>query len=168
MTKLEITTLLLSSALVSGVVTTALTYFFDILKNKSARNFEIKQGAYMKAIASISGISHTTFDYFIKKHSIDNRINPLVVTEFVAAHTRELAPAILVAGEEIQTASKELAPLIIEGANIIEKLNATAKKVEGGYITAEGSDEILLDWRTRIEAVESRLIRAMKQDLGLR
>lgn len=170
MSKTEIITLLLSSAVLSGVVTVILTYFLDLRKNKDSRNFQLRQDAYMKAIASVSGASDTIFDYFIKKHSIDGRINPIVVTEFVAAHTRAIAPAILVSNDTIRAYLEKFAPLIIEGAAIIEEVSASTEKTDHGYVARADSStgKRLLNWRDEVEKLENDLIHAMQRDMGLK
>jgi len=162
MSKTEIVTLLLSSAVLSGIVSTVLGYFLDLRKNKDSRNSQFRQEAYSKAIASISGASHTIFDYLLKKHEIDGRMNPMMVTEFVAAYMRALSPAILVANDEIKISLKSFPSLITEGAEIIEKLSKTTPTKD----SVEAKD--LLAWRNKIESLEDKIIDAMQKDVGLK
>lgn len=129
----------------------------------------MRRDAYLKAITYISGASDTIFDYLIKRHAIDGRMNPLVVTEFIAAYTRELAPSILVTKEGIKSYLEQFTPLIIEGAEIVETLNATVQKTTGGYIARKDTPEAkrLIEWRDKVKTLEAKTIQAMKTDLGI-
>ncbi len=169
MTKIEIVTLLLSSAVISGVITTVLTYWFDGKKNDKERIFQIKKEAYVVAIDAISGFSETIFDYMIKKHSIDSRINPIIVTEFIAAYTRKISSAVLVTNENIRKLLKQIPPLIIECAELVETLTKSAEKTEGGFVINSSSSEAnkLKNWKEKIGELEDQIVIAMREDLGL-
>lgn len=169
MSKTEIIALLLSSAAVSGAITTILTYFFDIRKNKNSRIFQLKQEAYMKAVDSISGASETIFDYIIKKHSI-KKISPIDIIEFNAAYTRKLAPAMLVANSEIKDLLNQISSLIFECSEIVEVLTTTAQRTKGGRISDLNSPEVkrLKDWNRKMQTLENKALAAMQKDLGLK
>lgn len=170
MSKEEVIGLLLSSAVISGIVTTALSYFFDILKNKDTRNFQLRQEAYTKVISSISGISDTVFNYFNKKHLLENRINPMIIVEFVAAHNKNMAPAMLVGSNEIKNYLKKMPGLIIDGANAVEEANKSAEK-KGDIFTVDPSSKgakVLIVWKDEIEELEEKIIELMRHDLNIK
>ena len=169
MTITNITIIILSSAVVSGIVTTVLRYIFDLRKNKNERLFHLKQEAYMGAVDAISGASETIFDYIIKKQAIEKRINPITIIEFNAAYTRKIAPATLVATQNIRDSLKKFSSLIIECAEIVESLSATAKKKgdEFKFDASSTEAEQLREWKRRIKELEENLVIAMQKDLGL-
>ncbi len=165
----EIITIALSSGIVATLASSVVNYFFDKSKDKARQSFEIKQSAYMKAITAISGVADNVMNFIVQGSSIKN-LNGLSLLNYLTSLQREIAPAFLVANDEIQKLLKKMAPLIKDGTSLFEEILADVKPVQGGFVA--GNNQALVSrlkkWSKDMEDLESQIISAIQKDLGLR
>lgn len=164
----EIIALLLSSAVISGIVTTVLSYIFDIVKNKNDRSFRLRQEAYTKVISCISGMSNKIFNHFTN-YLEGGVIERKVVIQFITTYNRDLAPIMLVTNNAIKDRLKKIPELISRGAKALESAHNSVEKINGGFIVKEESQggRDLKKWKDEIEELEENIIQLMRKDLGI-
>jgi hypothetical protein len=167
MTSEQLITIALSSGVVAALVSTSLNYVFDSLKDKSKRLLEIKQSAYVKAISSISGITHSIANLMVQKDS--SKQSAVTTLSYLSNFKKEIAPAILVASKEVRKLLDEFADSITKGTGIFDRLIKDARQVEGGFIAGTNQSLVaeLRTWNTQTEELEQKVIYAMQKDLGL-
>lgn len=165
----EIITIALSSGIVASLVSSFVNYFFDKSKDKAKQSFEIKQSAYMKAITAISGAADNVMNFILQGSSVKN-LNGLSILNYLTNLQKEIAPAFLVANDEIQKLLKKMAPLIKDGTALFEEILADVKPIQGGFRAGNNPALVarLKKWSKDMESLENQIILAVQKDLGLR
>lgn len=165
---LTIGTAILSSALISGIVATILSHIFESSRNKTSRAFQLKQEAYTQAIAALSGIGNRAVGFHLKR-SAETGISSVGTIEYLAVFEKEIAPAYLVATQEIRDLLREATDLVQDSGSVIEAAIKSTQRTQSGYVasTAQPGGKLLSTWNDQVNEIEKKLIMAIQKDLDI-
>lgn len=154
---------------VGGIVGVIVKHFLDKNREKKISSFAMKKEAYMKAIATISGLADKAFLVMLKNNDKGD-ISGIAITNHIAEIESKIAGARLIATKDINKLFSAIAPIIIDGMRIVtDTLKSTKKKNNKYFISLkQPAAQELVVWKKAVNELENRIISAIQKELGIK
>lgn len=152
-----------------GIIGAIVKHFLDKSREKNTSSFAMKKEAYMKAIATISGLADKAFLVMLKNND-EGDISAIAITDYIAEIETKIAGARLIATKDINKLFGAIAPIIVDGMRIVtDTLKSTKKIGDKHFISLEQpAARELVVWKKAVNELENRIVSAIQKDLGIK